>query len=154
MQWPRIPIQERFWARVKKTPGCWLWDGWTINGYGRLYNRKHDKAIAAHRLSYEIHWGPIPNSLMVRHLCGNPRCVRPSHLCTGTAKDNADDCRTHGRINRGVDRYNSLVSEADVRKMRQLWASGISQAELGRRFGMHKSTARLIVLGKTWRHVR
>lgn len=71
--------------------GCWLWTSVYKNDYG-AFGR-----LAAHRLSYELHNGPIPKGLIVRHKCDTPACVNPAHLVVGTFKDNTADMVTRGR---------------------------------------------------------
>jgi len=87
----------RFWAKVQKTENCWLWLGELVgNGYGRFYI--HNGIFVAHRMSWIIHNGPIPNGLFVCHHCDNPPCVRPDHLFLGTNSDNMKDCAAKGRL--------------------------------------------------------
>lgn len=70
---------ERFWSKVEKTDGCWLWKGATAGpGYGRF--RLDGVLRYAHRFSYEISVGPIPKGLEMDHLCRTKNCVNPSHL--------------------------------------------------------------------------
>lgn len=95
--------EERFWARVQKTDGCWLWTGTIRRKYGLFTFRKAPAkwiTRGAHRSSWEIHYGPIPAGLGVLHKCDNPPCVRPDHLFLGTQKDNMDDrvAKGHGHI--------------------------------------------------------
>ena len=73
--------EDRFWAKVNKTEGCWLWTGRRNNGYGffRLGNRT-SPARAAHRIAYQWLIGPISEGLTLDHLCRNRACVRPDHL--------------------------------------------------------------------------
>jgi HNH endonuclease len=90
-------IEERMLSKINKTDSCWLWTGkpnyW---GYGRLAVDK--KALYAHRLSYELWVGPIPEDKpFVCHHCDIPLCVNPSHLFAGTAEDNNQDCAKKGR---------------------------------------------------------
>ena len=84
------PIEERFWAKVDKQPdGCWLWQGAiTDRGYGCFRNRE-GKYRGAHRFSYEEHVGPIPDGLVLDHLCRVRNCVNPDHLEPVTAKTNS-----------------------------------------------------------------
>lgn len=81
------PLAERFWAKVEKTDGCWLWTGSANKqtGYGQIgQGGKHGPTLLAHRVSYEIHFGPIPAGQHIDHVktrgCVNRHCVRPDHL--------------------------------------------------------------------------
>jgi len=81
-------VEERFWAKVEKTEGCWNWvavrsDG----GYGLFWSHSREK-MQAHRFAYELLVGPIPNGLTIDHLCRNRGCVRPSHLEPVTMREN------------------------------------------------------------------
>lgn len=96
----RIPMALRFWQRVERGPNCWLWSGGTNErGYGKISDDNRRPAYA-HRISWEMTNGPIPEGLYVCHHCDNPRCVNPSHLFLGTQKDNLRDMSTKGRGNR------------------------------------------------------
>ena len=93
----RRALRERFWAKVQKGAGCWLWTGCKgYDGYGhfRLGTRS---ATRAHRVSWELHYGPIPEGLLVCHRCDNPTCVRPDHLVLGTSADNERDKARKGK---------------------------------------------------------
>lgn len=89
---------ERFWMYVGKNSNtdCWEWTGSkTLTGYGHL--NINAKSIYAHRISYELFNGPIPDGLCVCHSCDNPGCVNPSHLWVGTMADNMHDRDAKGR---------------------------------------------------------
>lgn len=76
----RRPPEERFWEKVEKTDSCWNWLAQKMpNGYGR-FGPSHDRDVLAHRYSYELAKGAIPEGLQVDHLCRNRACVNPAHL--------------------------------------------------------------------------
>jgi len=79
--------EERFWARVRKSDGCWLWKGPTnVKGYGKT--SVNGTAVWAHRYSYTVQVGPIPVNLQIDHLCRVPACVNPQHLEPVTPREN------------------------------------------------------------------
>lgn len=91
------PIAERFWERVEKTSDCWLWQGYrTPFGHGQCAD-DDGRIRYAHRLSYAMTYGEVPDDLVVRHRCDVPACVRPDHLELGTFADNTRDMIERGR---------------------------------------------------------
>lgn len=106
-------LADRFWPKVEKTEGCWLWRG-TIgaSGYGKIRATGPSRAmLTAHRVSWELAYGPIPEGLWALHKCDIRPCVRPDHLFLGTRQDNMDDAKAKGRIYHPP----SLLSDADKR---------------------------------------
>ena len=82
-------VSARFWARVQKTDSCWVWQGTTnFLGYGTL--KIDRKRTQSHRFAYEELVGPIPDGLVLDHLCRNPPCVNPSHLEPVTVRENTN----------------------------------------------------------------
>ena len=108
-----LPLADRFWRNVDRSneDGCWEWTGartsspWTrrynFPGYGYSFiGSRADgthKGIPAHRLSWMVNIGPIPEGMIVCHHCDNPPCVRPDHLFLGTKGDNTRDMVRKGR---------------------------------------------------------
>lgn len=88
--------RERFFRKVEVTSHCWEWTGSkTDRGYGKIIVEK--KQCKAHRVSWVIYNGEIPNDLHVCHHCDNPGCVNPVHLFLGTNNDNIQDKVKKGR---------------------------------------------------------
>lgn len=71
-------LDERFWEKVQKSPGCWNWTASTRAGYGGIKIRGKNKL--AHRVSYEMIVATIPDDLTIDHLCKNKLCVNPAHM--------------------------------------------------------------------------
>lgn len=79
----------RYWAKVEKTAACWIWTAGKSEGYG-MFKTEENKMRGAHRLSYEMHCGPIPAGSLIDHICRNRDCVNPQHLRTVTTKQNSE----------------------------------------------------------------
>jgi hypothetical protein len=147
-------LVDRFMAFVQKTETCWLWTGTIGNdGYGQFRQSKA-KRVRAHRFSYELAHGPIPDGLSILHRCDNPICCNPGHLSVGTQADNIRDRDAKGHVSRGEGRPAAKVTEAQVREMRARFAAGgVTQTALALDFGLSLATANKILRRKAWRHV-
>lgn len=91
--------EDIFWRHAKKGKGCWEWTSAKLpKGYGTfcLQVNGKSKIFYAHRTSYEIHHGPIPDGMHVLHRCDNPPCANPAHIYLGTQADNAKDMIERG----------------------------------------------------------
>ncbi|UDL14881.1 endonuclease [Arthrobacter phage Sarge] len=83
-------IEDRFWAKVDRTEGCWNWTGSaTARGYGRI--QINGSVKLAHRVSFEMSNGPIAEGLVIDHTCHNHACVNPAHLRACTQKRNLEN---------------------------------------------------------------
>lgn len=132
--------EERFWCRVQKTDGCWLWTGKpTSDGYGCL--KINDQAIRAHSYSYMLHKGEIPEGLFVCHDCpggDNPLCVNPDHLFLGTAQDNMTDRDAKGRTATGDRNGSRLHPEKVFKGEDHPWRKGNEYHHQGEKNGRAK----------------
>lgn len=148
------PPEERFWARVAKSDGCWEWTGTKKGaGYGQFCTGGRRKL--AHRVAWEMSFGGIPEGLAVCHTCDNPRCVRPDHLFLGTWAENNHDRHRKGRSAgpKGQRNGKACLTEDDVRRIRQLHNQGLGYRGIARLSGMSRSAIAHIVQGRNWAHV-
>lgn len=119
------PIRDRLLHyREINESGCWIWTGYVDRtGYGKMVVNRKPKLT--HRLAYKEFIGPIPERLLVCHSCDVKACFNPNHLFVGTAADNMRDCVQKGRIAAGEKNGQSVLTESDVRRIRQKLNEGI-----------------------------
>ncbi len=100
-------LLQRFEEKIsiEPTSGCWLWTA-GVNAMGYGFIGINQRPYLAHRVSWELHNGPIPNNTLVCHHCDNPPCANPNHLFLGTHQDNSDD---KYRKNRAVNAQSKLT---------------------------------------------
>lgn len=150
------PLAERFWEKVYKTPTCWIWTASRDRGgYGEIgLERGTNRIGKAHRVSWELHFGVIPDGGRVLHKCDTPPCVRPSHLFLGDQADNMADCRAKDRHTRGERNARTPFSEFNIRQMHAAVVGGESRKAVAQRYGLSGSALSKILLGKNWGHLK
>jgi hypothetical protein len=159
---PRLmTTEERFWRHVVKDNGpiperypelgpCWDWIGSTASvgawKCGKLGKTKssNGKTLAAYRVSWEIHYGPIPDGLCVLHKCDRAICCNPKHLFLGTNAQNTQDMIEKGR------HPNIHLNIAIVHECRRRRAAGETVCSLAVEFGVTKQTMSKAINGRTW----
>jgi hypothetical protein len=152
----RKTFAERFWPRVNKTDGCWLWvGGKNQDGYGVYFGGV--PRLLAHKESYRHLVGEIPVGMCVLHRCDVPLCVNPDHLFLGTRAANAHDRNEKGRTSResrnvGRDHPHALLNEEKAVEIVLLRRGGEDMHSIAARFGVGYDTVRSVVNGKRWQH--
>ena len=149
-------LLRRFWAMVdrQQEDECWNWTGSTTRGYGQITHGRKVR-YKAHRLSWVIHNGPIPDGMEVCHTCDNKACVNPNHLFVGTHADNMRDMakkkRGHKTGALGEKNGQSKLVLDQVLRIRALYSTGkYSQQVLANKYQVDGSTIGLIVRNKKW----
>lgn len=150
--------EDQFWAKVERMEeACWLWRGFiNQNGYGVAgYKRRN---FLAHRLSWILTYGEIPEGLYVCHKCDTPACVRPDHLFVGSQLENMRDMHSKGRhksgfkkgMNRGEKNGQAKLSAEMVAQIRQRLATGDKPGVIAADFGVSRRCISAIKTGLSW----
>lgn len=140
---------RRFWSKVRKSNGCWLWRAYrSKKGYGRFQAKR--KNLAAHRVAFRLSRGPIPHGKRVGHRCYNLSCVRPRHLFVGSAADINENMRQKGRLVARPPAPRRKLTEKLVRLIR---SSPHSQRRLARRLRVHQTLIGQIRRREIWVNV-
>ena len=152
-------FEEKFWSKVSKAEenACWEWSGalrW--NGYGVF--RHLNKSVLAHRASFIIHKGPIPDGCVICHSCDNRKCCNPNHLWSGTQKENLQDMFNKNRDAKSKPKGScqnhprAKLKNTDIDIIKNEYKSGISSRIIAKKYNVSKRTILNVVQGKNWRH--
>jgi hypothetical protein len=159
------PISVRFWRKIERRQDdeCWLWIGGFANtGYGQMSRRREDGSwtmVNSHKLSWEEHYGRVPDGLQVLHKCDNRKCCNPAHLFLGTQAENVADMVSKGRQSRGEKKVLSAkLTQVQVNEIKVALApyAGVRVRrgvvrDLASLYGVSKAAICLIGKGRNWR---
>jgi len=147
--------QCRFYSKVQKGPGCWLWTGALHRSgnpanlpYGQFYYKGRPRR--AHIVAFALKHGYIPKD-EVMHSCNTPLCVRDEHLSEGTRKENMEYAAKCGRLRVARPRRQKVTAE-QIQEMRGLATSGMLHVDIAARFGIARNTVSDIVAGRSRRY--
>lgn len=143
---------DKFWNKVNKTPTCWLWTGATIKGYG-AFGRP---TALAHRVAYEMAYGPIPTGKHIRHICDVKNCVNPEHLLLGTHTENMNDAIARKRLRYGEQHPNSRLTSDEVQEIKRAlktYKHGLF-TKLAMKYKVSLTTIQNIHTGRTWTEIK
>lgn len=149
------PLAERFSAKVhKQKGGCWIWHGARNSfGHGQLYRGGPKsggrRLLIAHRVSWELHHGSIPDGLCVLHKCDVPACVNPDHLFLGTKADNSADMIIKGRQKTGEQLPQSKLTWAQIDAIRRC---SLTHKEIATLCGVSTGHISIIKNDLLWRY--
>jgi hypothetical protein len=154
--WRWRPSPDRFWEKVSfscELDGCWIWLGkCDKHGYGKF--SESSKYILAHQWSYRRAFGDIPEGLILRHTCHNPKCVRPSHLLVGTHFQNSQDMVAAYRHRYGELCSKAKITEVDVRAILLLGREDkVYPKAIADNYGISVRQVSRLLRGTSWRHI-
>lgn len=156
---------KRFWLKVERTAGCWIWTGRKHDfGYGEIWRGAGTSSLGpvrAHVASWILHRGPIPEGMFVLHNCpggDNPSCVRPDHLWLGSQSENMTDKMNKGRyvypkVHHGEGHYAHKLTDAAIRQIRSITPYYGFLRQMADRFGVSVSAIWHVVHGRKWKHL-
>jgi hypothetical protein len=153
---PRTSLADRFWPRVQKTDGCWLWTGHPDDeGYGQIsLGGANGKRIRATAAAWLLTYGYLPELAML-HTCDNPSCIKPDHLFEGTQADNIKDMDAKGRraVRIGEEHKHSKFTNILVKQARTERESGETIQGLADKYNMSYGAMYKALNRQTWRHI-
>lgn len=153
------PVQiQRFLSNVdkKSEDECWPWKKYkNKNGYG-MVGFERGYLYYSHRVAWSLVNGEIPENHMVLHHCDNPQCCNPSHLFIGIQRDNMLDMAKKDRSTFGEKSGRAKLTEEQVRYILSVNGTrkrGTGYRALAKKFGVDRTSIRLIVTGINWKRV-
>lgn len=151
-----ITIATRFLKYTNKTESCWLWVGCKKQGGYGVISFQRGRMMLAHRLSWMLHNGPIPESFQVLHNCpggDNSGCVNPSHLWLGHDLENHQDAAKKNRTTKGERNAMHKLTEVEVKAIKSTAPYRGYVKALAIKYSVRHTAISKIIHGKRWAHV-
>ncbi len=159
----KIDLKKRFNNKMGKLDknGCIPWLGAPRGRYGAIQicdknsKYRYNYTQLAHRISYELFVGEIPEGMCVCHKCDNRKCVNPNHLFLGTHKQNTTDMVNKNRCNmkNGENHFHSKLTDKDIPKIFDLYKK-LSQRKIAKIFNVSQTSIAFVLKRKTWIHIK
>jgi hypothetical protein len=149
-------MKDRILGKITREGECWIWQGSkSESGYGRINIRP--RIQRAHRVSYEVFVGPIPDGAEIMHSCDNPACVNPEHLSPGTHRQNMEDAASKGRMARLKGQENPSASLCDS-QVAYIFSDPSKHkrgyiSRMARLYDVSRTTIRDILTRRKWSHI-
>ena len=144
-----MKLEDRFWSKVDKSGDCWIWTA-NRNAKGYGFFKIGSVNSLAHRVSYDLCVGEIPDGMLCLHRCDNPPCVNPKHLWIGSNQQNMDDMKRKGRQAKGIKNRKALISPDIAKDIRVRYASGERQCDIASDLGVRPRLVHDVVVNRTW----
>lgn len=148
---------NRFWSRVGNIDNkedCWEWQGRIKGGYGQF--KFGNVVYVAHRVSYFLHFKVDPLQNLCCHTCDNRKCINPNHIFLGTQLENYEDAvnKKRATVIKGETHMNAKLNEEKVKAMIEEYAKGgVTQSQLGEKYGIDGKYVDVVLKGRVWKHV-
>ena len=142
-------IERRFWSKVEKSDGCWLWKAGVRRkeeGYGQFH--LNGRNVPAHRVALMLSGVILQERDIVAHHCDNPPCCNPAHLFVTTSAGNTADRHAKGRTASHERNGNAKLMDAEVTALRAEYAKGERVTRLAAKYGISRVHASRLVHNK------
>lgn len=154
--WQSQSLEKKFWklVNISEADSCWEWQGRRhARGYGTI--KDGGKLRLAHRVSWEIHFGPIPEGMCVCHKCDNPPCINPSHFFLGTNQENTADRVAKGRSGRtqGEANHQAKINNSIVLDIFIFRGDGFGSKEIAEALCIRRAMVNDVLSRRRWKHV-
>lgn len=147
-------LRSRYEKYLIKKDGCWDWSATKSSGYGVMMF--DGKPMKAHRISWELYYGKIPEKMFILHKCDVRECSNPEHLFLGDNKINMQDMAQKGRagVRFGTNHKHAKLNEYMIIEIKKRLKIGVTASKIAKDYKVNSNTIYSIKKGKTWSWVK